>query len=90
MTTAHQLAQEQGFALRNDIITNPGRFEGEHVSILYWEEAMMNGDCTHEEEFAEFTITPDDLAACPGIPADAKHARLTHHDSGFVTLSYHP
>lgn len=86
-TTAHQ----HGYTLSPaDTITNPGRLEGEHVSILYWESAFLDGMADDSDENTDsFTITPDDRAACPGIPADARTARLTHHDSGFLTLSYH-
>lgn len=39
-----KLIAEYGVALDGDTITTPGKFEGENASILYWYDAMMNGD----------------------------------------------
>lgn len=91
LATAHDLAQQQGYTLNSsDIIQNPGRLEGQHVSILYWESAWLDGFADDSEENTDsFDITDKDRTECPGIPTDAKTARLTHSDSGFLTLSYH-
>ncbi len=42
--TTNQLVKDGGYTLRDDVITDLGKFEGEHIMTLYFYDAFMNGD----------------------------------------------
>jgi len=89
------MAREQGVTVDNHgIITDPGRFEGESVDILYWYDAVMTAD--GEEEYDDcdrlvsitFCLTDEDRRACEHA-CDATVAVLTTDDDGFWGLTYY-
>lgn len=82
---------ETEYDVENDIIRSPGKFEGESVMAPYFYDLFLCGMSDDEhEDFSAFDITEEDRAAFPGlIHKDATIARLYHHDSGFITLSFH-
>lgn len=64
----------------------PGKFEGEHWSIVHWYDAYMNG-CTGDESgnnWEAYEVTDDERAAF-GIKG--KFVVLSFSDQGFVSLS---
>lgn len=61
------LLEESGEELTEaDTIKGPGRLEGEHVSVLYFEERMMEGDgdsCGPDGNSASFELTAEEREA---------------------------
>lgn len=63
-------------------IKNPGKFEGEHVSILYWYDMFLNGYDTvfevSDEERKEFEYADD-----------VKYIYLAESNDGFCSLEFY-
>jgi hypothetical protein len=77
---AAEFAEE--YTLQNDIIKNPGKFEGETVATLYYYDAYMNGNGTvmdvTEEERVIFELDESD-----------KFVYLAESNDGFVSLEFY-
>lgn len=86
------MAQLQDYTVNtHGIITSPGKFESEHVDVLYWYDALMNGDGDgdpEQDDIWTMAILDTDRAVCLSIPPAATVAQLWESDSGFVHLSY--
>lgn len=81
------------------IILSPGKFEAEHVDVLYWYEQYVDSD-----EFVSYgdgasagilDVLPDDRGATfwlragsTGVPADAVAVLVQESSTGFVTHEY--
>lgn len=82
MAKIHELSKEYTLN-RNGYIQNPGKFEGEHVSTLYWYELSLDGgDC-------EFTVEAQDLielAEFNDRVLVGSRVNLFEDDQGFVSI----
>ena len=71
----------------NDVITSPGKFEGEHLSIAYFWECAMEGDTITAWDGTTpiffFPITTSDLELFPDLK-DRYGLALYETESGFV------
>ena len=92
------MADVEGFSITADsYIVSPGRFEGEHVSALYWDDVYMIGDAGDEYTVGEshavswYELEESDAVRC-GQPSDnvRTFARMEYTNQGFVYLRYYP
>jgi len=92
------MADVEGFSITADsYIVSPGRFEGEHVSALYWDDVYMIGDAGDEYTVGEshavswYELEESDAVRC-GQPSDnvRTFARMEYTGQGFVYLRYYP
>lgn len=91
-----QMANDEGYRLTADnYIVDPGRFEGEHVSALFWHDAYMNGDPGDEYQIGEshavswYELDARDAIRCGQSEDNARaFARMEYTDAGFVYLQY--
>jgi len=73
---------QKEFKVKNGIIQNPGKFEGEPLSTPFYYDLMVNG----EGEFID--IEPSDRVQFPNIPDNKAVAYVTENDQGFVTIEF--
>jgi len=73
---------QKEFKVKNGIIQNPGKFEGEPLSTPFYYDLMLNG----EGEFID--IEPSDRVQFPNIPDNKAIAYVTETDQGFVTIEF--
>jgi hypothetical protein len=91
-----RMAIGEGYAMTHDsVIVTPGRFEGEHVSALYWDDIYMNGDPGDEYQIGDshavswYELDADDARKCGQSEDNARtFARMEYTDQGFVYLRY--
>lgn len=71
----------------NDTITTLGKFENEHISVAYFWDAALNGDCETsfdgDTTFYFMTIGQSDLESFPDLK-DRYGVCLYETESGFV------
>lgn len=72
------------YTVKNGIIINPGKFEGESIATVYFYGVMLDGflddcDCCalDKSDYELFDIS-----------SDKKYAHLTEDSNGFVYLEY--
>jgi len=73
---------ESEFNVKNGIIQNHGKFEGEPLSTPFYYYLMLNG----EGEFID--IEPSDRVQFPNIPDDKDIAYVTEDEQGFVGIEF--
>jgi hypothetical protein len=73
---------EKEFIVKNGIIQNPGKFEGEPLSTPFYYDIMVNG----EGEF--ITIEPSDRVQFPNIPDNKEIAYVTEDENGFASIEF--
>lgn len=94
-------ARADGYKIdEHDVIRSPGRFDEEHASVLYWYDAMTNGDGNllyfedNGSSVTAFDIDQADREPC-GFPTGydsgrpARYCLLETTAQGFVLLTYH-
>lgn len=74
---------EAEYTIKNGVIQNPGKFEGESIAALWFYEGMLNGDCDSDC----IAITRDE-GALFGIEDSIKYVKVNESESGFVSLEY--
>lgn len=71
----------------NGTIETPGKFEGEHISVPYFWDAVLNGDCVESFDgdtlLSFLTIGEDDLEQFPDLK-DRYGLCLYESEQGFV------
>jgi hypothetical protein len=71
-----------------DIIIEPGKFEGQPAYAPYFYDALMNGDGeiveSHGREIAIFDVTPKDIEAFPHLLVGKAHVVLKIDEHRFV------
>ena len=93
METARQMADAEGYEYNADgIITSPGRYEGEHVDVLYWHSLAENGegDPTYEGDMVvadRIPIFAEDRNYV-SVPEGAQYVVISCSDEGFVHFDY--
>ena len=70
-----------GYKLKNGIIQNPGKFEGETVAALYYYDLYMDGCDTI------FEILPEEREAFK-VGEALTHVYIDESEHGFVTLKW--
>ena len=75
-------ALKKEFRVKDGIIQNPGKFEGEPLSTPFYWDLMMNG----EGEF--ITIEPSDRVHFQNIPDDKDVAHVVEDNQGFVSVEF--
>jgi len=70
------------FTVKNGIIQNTGKFEGEPLSTSFYYDLMLNG----EGEF--ITIEPSDRIQFSNIPKDSNIAFVTEDEQGFANIEF--
>lgn len=80
MKTITDLRKE--FKVKNSIIQDFGKFEGEPLSTPFYYDLMLNG----EGEF--ITIEPSDRIQFTNIPDDKQIAYVTETEQGFVRIEF--
>lgn len=73
---------ESEFTVKNGVIQNQGKFEGEPLSTPFYYDLMLNG----EGEFID--IEASDRVQFPNIPDDKDIAYVTEDEQGFVTIVF--
>ncbi len=74
-----------------DIIRSPGKFEAEHVAILYFYDAYMNGDtgvdwdAPEDDNTLVFEVTNDERKA---LDLPNRYVLLFFSEQGFVYLHH--
>lgn len=81
-----KIAQQYGYLVSAaNTILSPGKFEGEHVSTLYFWEASLNGDGEHLEHYGDevtiFPLSPDEQAH---LNTHYSHFTIYEREDGFV------
>lgn len=79
--------------MRTEYRYGPGKFEGEHWSIVHWYEAMLNGMGDEpltegEDTVADLFEVSDTERAAFGINPGFDFAVLWYSVNGFCTLEY--
>lgn len=82
------------YDVRDGIIRNPGKFEGEPIYLPYFYEMMLEGcvdetlgDGETENTIDILKLTPSERAEFPEIDADSVAIALEHTEQGFVLCS---
>jgi hypothetical protein len=70
------------FTLKNGLINNPGKFEGEALSTPYFYGIMLDG------EGSKIRITDEDRQLFDNIPLTASWAVVIEDSQGFVTVEF--
>ena len=70
------------FTVKNGIICNPGKFEGEKLSTPYFYDIYLNGGDWIIE------IKPEDKQLFKDIPENFKYAIVLEDDQGFITVEF--
>jgi len=73
---------QKEFQVKNGIIQNPGKFEGEPLSTPFYYDLMLNG----EGEFIDIELS--DRVQFPNIPEDKQIAFVTETDQGFAKIEF--
>ena len=81
---ALRLAREYGFSRGRFPL---GKFEGEPIDVIYWHDAMLNGDGSGGTGYDLFDVSDDERIAFD-IPEALTHAILEYSDAGFVGVDY--
>ena len=81
----NRLINDYNLTINQDgYILNPGKFEGERLTTIYFYDAFLNGDGEYiDDAVQEFQITKEDIAIFPEL-AGYKTFTLGFLDNGFV------
>lgn len=84
-----ELVHEYGLEVSNGVITTLGSFENESVEILYFHNAMMNGDTGDEygDDWSAY-LTTETERECFGVDILEPFAILSWTNKGFYGLEY--
>ena len=93
MSTTNSKAQdfrksyEKDWDLKDGIIQNPGKFEGQPLYVVYYWDAYINGFADRDNgKILGFDITDEDREYFPEIPKRKRTIKLYCDDMGFVRL----
>lgn len=76
------LAKEYGYTVSAaNTVLSPGKFEGEHVSTLYFWDCYMNGDGQSEGDLIVFDLSESEREHLD-LPCNEYRMRVS--DNGFV------
>jgi hypothetical protein len=79
-----KLVEDGGYTLENDVISDLGKFEGEHVMTLYFYDAHMNGDGEqYEGNDLAFEVSDEEAEAFE--IAKGAQVILCFSEQGFVS-----
>lgn len=93
--TLRTAVKDYGYARQRGVLTTdknammsyrygPGRFEGEHWSIVHWHEAVQNGDGECIGQWSVFE--PDAIERAAFGIAEQNRIALHFSDQGFVSM----
>lgn len=86
----HAIAQkkriEEEFTVVNGIIQNPGKFENEPITTVFYYELSQNSGGIYEDGMIE--IEPTDREVFENIPSGKDYARVIEDKQGFVTVEF--
>lgn len=88
-TQSIKLAHDQGLRLSvANTILNPGKFEGEHVSVLYFYDQYMNGDQGEfiNNDVVAYRLNEKEKQEFDGCPTYL----LEFQENGFVCCEWCP
>lgn len=80
-----KLVEEGGYTLRGQVITDCGKFGGEHIMTLYFYDAYINGDGEPygDDNDLKFNVTAEEGEAFD--ITEGAQVILQFSDQGFVT-----
>lgn len=73
----------QGYEIENNIITSPGKFEGEYIATPYFYECYMDGDGEDNINSIDFEISEAEKTVFP-VLCSSETFSLVISDNGFV------
>jgi hypothetical protein len=76
------MSNDNGYTVRNGIIQNFGKFEGEPLSTPYFYDMMLNG----EGDVIE--LQKSDYELFDNIPVNKTHAFVIVSEQGFVSVDF--